>query len=605
MICPGGEMVYTLVLGTSAARRGGSSPLPGTTSEMKKIFLFLLFLILPNFAFARDTSALNDWYIKDFQSEIIVNKDSSLSITEKITADCGNLPNKHGIFRTLPTFYQKTSSEKISTPIELKSITDFSDKPINYSTTKSTVNRTLTWKIGDADKTVSGINFYKITYLVKNTIRFDDPSFDELYWNLSGNFWQIPIDHFTATIKFPSEINQNNTALNIYSGAFKEKNGLDISQNWVDGNTLQIETSDIIKPGSGITLSTTFPKNIITSFKFSFWELYGRFFWLLIPIFAFWIIYRYWAKYGKDPKINSAIAPEFEIPDKLSSLDMGMLYSNLALKTRYLSASIINLAVKKYITIEEIPKKGVFGSVDYKLTKLKEGDDKISESEKLLLDELFDSNESKLLSSLKNKFYSSIPMIQKKSKDFLVEKEYIDVRSGKYQIALIIFIFVAAFFSFILAFIGPIYIVSMILTIIIMIIFAILMSRRTEKGAMLEHRINGLKMYMEVAEKYRQKFNEKENIFEKFLPYAIMFGMTKKWIKQIEKIYGADYFNSYHPVWFYGAAIHSFNVDSLTSSIESLSSGMASTMSSSPSSSGSGGGGFSGGGGGGGGGGGW
>jgi uncharacterized membrane protein len=131
------------------------------------------------------------------------------------------------------------------------------------------------------------------------------------------------------------------------------------------------------------------------------------------------------------------------------------------------------------------------------------------------------------------------------------------------------------------------------------------MSRRTEKGAMLEHRIKGFKLYMDTAEKYRQQFNEKENIFEKFLPYAIMFGMTKKWIKTMERVYGEKYFATYHPVWFYGAGISNFNVDSLTSSIESLSSGMASTMASSPSSSGSGGGGFSGGGGGGGGGGGW
>lgn len=42
------------------------------------------------------------WYIQNFESKIIVNKDSSLNITERITADCGKAMGKHGIFRVLP-----------------------------------------------------------------------------------------------------------------------------------------------------------------------------------------------------------------------------------------------------------------------------------------------------------------------------------------------------------------------------------------------------------------------------------------------------------------------------------------------------------------------
>jgi Predicted membrane protein (DUF2207). len=78
------------------------------------------------------------------------------------------------------------------------------------------------------------------------------------------------------------------------------------------------------------------------------------------------------------------------------------------------------------------------------------------------------------------------------------------------------------------------------------------MPKRTLKGAELNWRVKGFKLYMETAEKYRAQFNEKENIFEKFLPYAMVFGMTKLWIKKMEKIYGKEYFASYHPVWYAG-----------------------------------------------------
>jgi uncharacterized membrane protein len=144
---------------------------------------------------------------------------------------------------------------------------------------------------------------------------------------------------------------------------------------------------------------------------------------------------------------------------------------------------------------------------------------------------------------------------------------------------------------------------ALIISFFILIIFNILMPKRTEKGAELAWKISGFKLYMNVAEKYRQRFYEQENIFEKLLPYAILFGMTKKWINKMKIIYGQEYVNSYHPVWFVMAAGSNFNsFDSLNSAISNISTSISSSVGSG---SGASGGGFSGGGGGGGGGGGW
>ena len=100
----------------------------------------------------------------------------------------------------------------------------------------------------------------------------------------------------------------------------------------------------------------------------------------------------------------------------------------------------------------------------------------------------------------------------------------------------------------------------------------------------------------------QQQFYEKENIFDKFLPYAIVFGIAELWAKKMQLIYGEDYFKNYHPIWFVGAMPTNFDVSSFTSQLNSISRSIASSTSGS---SGAGGGGFSGGGGGGGGGGGW
>jgi len=581
---------------------------------MKKIYKIIIFLALPllfslfylQSEIASAKEPISDWTIRDFHSEIVVNKDSSLDITEKITADCGDLSGKHGIFRILPTQYQYSKNESVKTPITLLGITDFSGRVIPYTTLNNRKAHTVTWKIGDANKTVTGVNYYKIHYKVDNAIRFKDGNFDEFYWNLIGAFWDIDIEKFSVKITFPSKITKDNSKVWLYSGNFKEtKNELAESQ-WQDQSILNISTNQSLSPGQAVTTSITFPKNILTPYKFSFWQLYGQYFGLLIPIVAFIFCFSAWKKYGDDPTINSAIAPEFEIPDKLSPIDMGTLYSNGNMLNNYLSASIINLAVKKYLKIEQIAKKGILGKEDFLLTELRKPDNTLSASERQLQNDIFGSVQSTRVSTLQNIFYKNIPGIKEKSLQFLVKDGYFDQAGKKYQNSFVIFAVLALigaiiFFSNYFPIVGS----AMLLAVIILIIFAILMTKRTAKGAMLYHRILGLKLYMETAEKYRQQFNEKENIFEKFLPYAIMFGSTKLWIKKMQSIYGKEYFDAYHPYWFYGAGISNFDVDSFTNHLESLSSGMASTLASSPSSSGSGGGGFSGGGGGGGGGGGW
>jgi len=94
---------------------------------MKKL-LFWLFL-LAGFLLTAELRA-DDWYIKNFDSRIELNSDCSATVTERITADCGNAPNKHGIFRALPLFYDR-GGEKIPTPVTLLSITDFNGKAHN------------------------------------------------------------------------------------------------------------------------------------------------------------------------------------------------------------------------------------------------------------------------------------------------------------------------------------------------------------------------------------------------------------------------------------------------------------------------------------------
>jgi uncharacterized membrane protein len=113
----------------------------------------------------------------------------------------------------------------------------------------------------------------------------------------------------------------------------------------------------------------------------------------------------------------------------------------------------------------------------------------------------------------------------------------------------------------------------------------------------------GFRLYVATAEKDRQRFNEDQGIFARYLPYAIVFGCVDKWAKAFEGL-ESEAQASVVP-WYTGMT--AFHVASFSSDLKGLSGSLSSTISSTPSSGGSGfsGGGFSGGGGGGGGGGSW
>jgi uncharacterized membrane protein len=104
-----------------------------------------------------------------------------------------------------------------------------------------------------------------------------------------------------------------------------------------------------------------------------------------------------------------------------------------------------------------------------------------------------------------------------------------------------------------------------------------------------------------VSDEFDPKTSEaKVKLFEKLLPYAMLFGLEKDWAKQFESIYVSA------PDWYQGGNWSAFNTGYLVGSLSDFNDFASTNFASPSSSSGSGfSGGGAGGGGGGGGGGGW
>lgn len=574
------------------------------------ISIFFVSTVQP--AMAREN--VTDWYIQNFDSEIKVNKDSTLDITEKITADCGACVGKHGIFRILPEDV-KIGEKTIAAPVELISVTDFNGQKIKYTQTLNYQDDTIIWKIGDPDKTVQGVNYYMIRYRVKNAIRFDNSEFDELYWNLTGNFWELEIDKFHGTIVFPVEVTNSNSTVDYYAGNLGEKGkGLAVFL-WSAPNVLEFDSTGILGriegrkvPGGlplifrkGITASVIFPKNIFVPYQPTLWEKYAQYLALLIPLAALSICFWFWWKYGKDPRVDKTAIAEYEIPSDLSPIETGMLMTNGKFNNKLITAEIVNLATRGLIKIRELNEKILFfNSKDYEITKINnaEAEIAINAPQRAILDKIFAKGDIIKLSELKNEFYKSISDIESKTSDLLKEKKLIS-SFGKFYRAIfnlvgIILIFAGAKVGALFWFISG----SFFLSGIIILILGFFLPKRTPEGAELNWQIKGFKLFMETVDKDRAKFYEEQNIFEKFLPYAIVFGMTKLWIQKMKDIYGENYYTNYAPAWYAGNAA-AFDADSFSTAISNLSSDIAANTSAPSGASGGGGSGGGGGGGGG------
>lgn len=572
---------------------------------MKKL-LFALGLALASvalpFSVVEARENVTDWYIQDFRAEFQAHADSTMMVTEWITADCGDLPDKHGIFRVLPTIV-RTPDGDISTPVELVSITDFAGKRYKFETTKNTSDDTVTWKIGDPDKTVTGVNEYKIVYTVRNVIR-DQGDFHEWYWNVVGNFWTISIDNFSATVKLPDGVSEDNTEVQLYSGSLGSGGNSVAKVDWIGKSSLEAKATRGLFPGEGITVSLSFPTTIFTPYQFSWWELYGSYLWFSIPGIILVYLYRMWRKYGDDPEWDKPTIPEYEIPEGLNALTMGSLMKNGSIASEHVTAALIELAVKGVITIRKETEKVLFFShEEFVLEKHVPAGFMATPEQTRLLEKVFVSGDTVKLSDLKRKFHPVLAELSKLSLDSLAAQGLVERGSFTYRsIFLGVGIGMLVLIGFSAGFMPWQGLVAMGLVGVSFVTFSLIMPKCTEKGVEILAKIQGLKLYMETAEKYRQRFHEKEGMFETLLPVAILFGITKEWIKKMEEIYGPEYFASHHPAWFVGSLGERFDADSFTSAMESVSSSIASNMGTN---SGSSGGGSSGGGGGGGGGGGW
>ena len=159
---------------------------------MKKITKILFMVVFLTFSIIINASA-----IKNYDVVMNINKESSLTITEKIEYEFDDL-NHRGIFRDILLRKEDKKNLKKSL-IKINSVTMNGEK-VKY--TYETFDEGLRIKIGSKDKKITQLkNVYEITYTMYTDI-FKHENIQQIYFNVIPQFWKVPIEKANITMKF-------------------------------------------------------------------------------------------------------------------------------------------------------------------------------------------------------------------------------------------------------------------------------------------------------------------------------------------------------------------------------------------------------------------
>lgn len=587
---------------------------------MMKIKLLLLAITsLIFFSLAPSTHAdKQDFIITNFTADYYLDKSDQhghMRVVEQIEVNFSDY--NHGILRAIPDGY-KGHSLKIDNIKTTKS-----DGSVWKYTTYSGSNN-LVLQVGDPNNTVTGLNTFIIEYELTGPISFYDDH-DELFWDVNGDQWSQSFENVTARLHLGNDLSgslQQQRKCFVGGYGSKSENCTMVQQNSSNETTITTTANNL----SGYqTLSFVVAFNSGTFVPYTWQdELREHYKDLVLGLGIFVLLmlaFRQWWLKGKDYKGRGIIIPEYAPPKGIDVLSAGIL-QDYVLDNKDITAGIINLAVKGYITIVEEDKKKllVFKSSDYSLKLNNTDTSKLNEYEVRLIHAIFspfEKDKTVLLGTYDSKLQKATIKIGDDLTQQLTEEGYFDhnpKKAPKTRLALyVVLTILIVVIAFILS--APIAGIVGILSIVIIFILMALMPRRSRKGVATHEKLKGLKYYIQMAEKDRIKFLQSPNakyaknshepkrtveLFEKLLPYAIIFGAEKQWAKEFENLYKTP------PDWYQGN-YSTFNTVMLTNHIMSSTSAMTTTFAPPSSSSGSGfsGGGGAGGGGGGGGGGGW
>ena len=557
-----------------------------------------------------------DFRFTSFDADYYLGSDnegrSTLRTVEKLVAVFPGYDQNHGIERAIPKTYQGHT-----TSLAIVSVTNGDGQTLPYSTYDSGDNEVV--RIGDKNTYVHGSQTYVLTYTQRDvTVSSSTNERAEFYWDTNGLLWSQPFDSVTARVHIASSLLPTFTKdAACYEGAEGSTKRCSIT---TDGAVVTATTGRL-QANENMTVAVGFTLGTFRGYQPSLWDQIIAI-WIrslvitsIIGFIAiFWLSFKYSRASNRTNELQP-VAPEYIPPSNASVLLSAQIGEGVRADT---TAQLIDLAVRHYVTIAQMSEKTIFKQAEYDLELVKSTFN-LRDEERDFVVTMFGSEgvgtvlKTKTLKQnygLFSKLQHNATLLGQKIKGKLgLRAKNPDVSRPFRRLGIVLIVAGVLTVSPLLFIAG-----------VVASVCAWAIAPLTDDGLALRRYLAGLKMYIESAEKDRLKALQSPEgaektgvtikddadkklvtLYERTLPYAILFGQEKEWNKQLAVRYEES---GAAPSWYVGqnafnAAVFSSAMNDFTTSMNSYG---ASTSSSTGGSTG---GGSSGGGGGGGGGGGW
>ena len=527
--------------------------------------------------------------IRDFSVQATLTRDRLLMVTETIVYDFGDV-ERHGIYRYLPNVYDRNGAKY---KLNIK-FTDaqMDGAPVPWVVTDEGDNINI--RIGDADQTITGKHTYVFSYQTSRAVN-DFPDHRELYWNVTGNGWTVAIEKTSFKLAGPAQATQTACYTGVYGSPAEDcliNNDVAVSQ---------FTAKRALEPTEGLTVVAAFPLDSIRELTFQ--EKLAQFIedniWSLLPILTALVMFFIWRKWGKEPKGRGTVIAQYDEPQKLPPALMAAIMEQ-KVSNRAISSTILDLARRGFMKIKfagDPEKQGWFSKapeITFVKTKEPAGGELLA-YEDHVWKAIFEGGKTEVKpKDLEGKAYQEIGLARSAIQKELQDRKWFRQSPTTTRVIWGVIAGLVIFQGFFLAAVfGGLYIMSSIVSAIIVFAFGWQMPQMTKDGAILKEECEGLKLFLSVTEKARLEFTDapsrQPEQFARFLPAAVAFGVEDQWAGQFEslEVTPPDYMEGNFATWNALAFAHAMNQISTYS---------AASMYNAPSSAGSGGSGFSGGG---------
>jgi hypothetical protein len=541
--------------------------------------------------------------IRDFDSQITVNLDRTMEVTETITVQSAGEQIRHGIYRDFPTRYKDRLGNNYSVTFDVVGV-ERDGKAEPYRT-EDLSNGVRVYFGSSAFDLPPGLHTYRFTYRTSRQLGFFKDH-DELSWNVTGNGWGFRIDRASATVVLPETVRQQIQGLDGFTGYQNEKGKAFVSGRGRTGNPTF--RAGHLLPHQDLSIVITWPKGLIApptaaeKRKEFIQDNKG----IALGVIGLLVVWAYyfiaWWMVGRDPKPGT-IVPFYEPQDNLSAAGMRFL-ERMGFDEKVFTAAILGLAAKGYLTIDHTGK-------NYRLVR-KRGygtvEPKLSADEKILAEKLF-SEGDKLELTEHNARLQSAQQVLKSTLGDAMEKHYFftngrylwpgviltalmvvvmvvlaggaftgifmsiwltgwsagvavllvsvvrawgSVLSGAGGVAGAVFITLFSLpfiggecmgFYMLKSSVGYVPIAVILLGVLSGLLFHYLLKAPTLAGRALMDRVEGFRMFLSAVDGERMNrmapVAKTPELFERFLPYALALGVEHAWAQQFSQVLAA------------------------------------------------------------------